>query len=534
MERLGYDPYKLIESAQLVQSEYDLGEIGAPDHEAGVCAYSVNAGDMTPEELSLSAAEDAACFPVPQVDDPAVAMDEAMGALREGIEDAKAKGTSIEFLDELQTILEETVDVIRLVLGGDPPVDIPPMRIKLKSEATPVRSRARRYSSAHREFLARHVKMLLDAGLCYRNPSSQWCAPPHIVPKGDGHRMTVDVREANKRVVPLVWSMSILEVEFDRLRGMKFYFSLDFFKGFWQFAVAVDCQEVYSILTEDSVITPTRVLMGGTNSVSYVQSTVQAMFGDLFDNGLLIWIDDLLGYADSPEELLRILRRVLTICEEKGLKLNPKKGKFFMAEALWCGRIVSGGGVRHDPARIQALRELPAPSTGQELQQFMCALNWMRMSLPAFNKLINPISQFVEKVYTAAGGRKKSLVRRVTLREVNGSEVELAALQSCKEALEHALTLAHQDPEKRLCVFTDVSDEHWGAAITQVPQNHLHRDFADQHHEPLMMRSGTFSGGAKHWAIVEKEAYAIVETCKRADYWFVGLMVSVCSPITEI
>eukprot|EP00644_Phytophthora_capsici_P005004 jgi/Phyca11/96647/e_gw1.1.158.1 len=261
------------------------------------------------------------------------------------------------------------------------------MRIKLKPGATPVRCRARRYSVTHRNFLAKHVKMLLDAGLCYRNPTSEWCSPPHVVPKGEDHRMTVDVREPNKRVVPVIWPMPILEVEFDRLRGMKFYFSLDFFKGFWQFAVAMDCHEIYSILTEDGVITPTRVLMGGTNSVAYVQSTVQAMFGDLFNNGLLIWIDDLLRYADSPEELLRILRSVLLICEKKGLKLNPKKCKFFMTEALWCGRVVSADGVRHDPARIDALRQMPVPSTGQELQQFICALNWMRTSLPAFNKL---------------------------------------------------------------------------------------------------------------------------------------------------
>ncbi|KAE9220918.1 hypothetical protein PF004_g13193 [Phytophthora fragariae] len=79
MERLGYDPYKLIASAQLVQSEYDLGDIEAPDLEA-----------------------------VPQVDDPAAAIDKVMSALRDGgdIEDAETKGVSIEFLDELKTILE--------------------------------------------------------------------------------------------------------------------------------------------------------------------------------------------------------------------------------------------------------------------------------------------------------------------------------------------------------------------------------------------------------------------------------------------
>ncbi|KAG6615409.1 uncharacterized protein IUM83_04906 [Phytophthora cinnamomi] len=90
------------------------------------------------------------------------------------------------------------------------------------------------------------------------------------------------------------------------------------------FAMAAFCQEIYSILTEAGVITPTRVLMGGTNSVAYVQSTVQQMFAEVFNNGLMIWIDDLLGYEDSDEGLLVLLKKVLTICADKGLKLNPK------------------------------------------------------------------------------------------------------------------------------------------------------------------------------------------------------------------
>ncbi|GMF34348.1 unnamed protein product [Phytophthora lilii] len=138
--------------------------------------------------------------------------------------------------------------------------------------------------------------------------------------------------------------MPILETVFEQLRGSTCYFSLDFFKGFWQFAIAVLCQEIYSILTEEGVITPTRVLMGGTNSVAYVQSTVQQMFDELFNNGLVIWIDDLLGYTDSDEGLLELLKNVLTICQTKGLKLNPKKCKFYLREALWCGRVVSGEG----------------------------------------------------------------------------------------------------------------------------------------------------------------------------------------------
>ncbi|GMF32898.1 unnamed protein product [Phytophthora fragariaefolia] len=48
MERLGYDPHKPIESAQLVQSDYDLGDIGSPDHNPGVCALGATSRELTP------------------------------------------------------------------------------------------------------------------------------------------------------------------------------------------------------------------------------------------------------------------------------------------------------------------------------------------------------------------------------------------------------------------------------------------------------------------------------------------------------
>ncbi|GMF10762.1 unnamed protein product [Phytophthora lilii] len=341
------------------------------------------------------------------------------------------------------------IDVFRIIIGRDPPMDMPPMEVTLKPGAVPVRCKARRYSPVHRAFLKKHINALISACLCYRNPRSKWCSPPYVVnkPEAGAHRMTVDVRGPNAWVESIVWPMPILETVFEQLRGSSRYFSLDL-QGFWQFAMAVLCQEIYSILTEDGVITPTRVLMGGTNSVAYVQSTVQQMFDELFNNGLMIWIDDLLGYADSDEGLLELLKKVLTICQTKGLKLNPEKRKFYVREALWCGRVVSGDGVCHDPARISALSNLPALTSGQELQQFVCALNWMRSSLPAFNKLIGPLVKMMEKVYERAGGRQKTQVRKVTLSDVGWGEAEVASLENCKQSLQNALQLAHPDPEE--------------------------------------------------------------------------------------
>ncbi|OWZ13041.1 Retrotransposon protein, Ty3-gypsy subclass [Phytophthora megakarya] len=63
--------------------------------------------------------------------------------------------------------------------------------------------------------------------------------------------------------------------------------------------------------------------MGGTNSVVYVQSTVQEMFAEDFNQDLLIWIDDLLSYDDTDEGRLVLLKTVLNIWKVKELTLNP-------------------------------------------------------------------------------------------------------------------------------------------------------------------------------------------------------------------
>ena len=103
---------------------------------------------------------------------------------------------------------------------------------------------------------------------------------------------------------------------------------LYFFKGYWQFALDPSCQELFSFLTDTGVYFSTRVMQGARDSVSCCQATVQEMFKDLLYNGLLIWLDDLLGYHSTAMGLLSVLELVLATCAAKGLKLHPDKYVF--------------------------------------------------------------------------------------------------------------------------------------------------------------------------------------------------------------
>ncbi|KAF0717916.1 Aste57867_2018 [Aphanomyces stellatus] len=242
------------------------------------------------------------------------------------------------------------------------------------------------------------------------------------------------------------------------------------------------------------------------------------MFAEQLYQGLLAWLDDLLGYHRTREGLLGVLEDVL-VCADKGLKLHPKKCSFYVNEARWCGRIISGTGVKHDPARVEALQQLPSPVTGADLQQYVCAINWMRMSIPGYNVLVQPLTELLKRVFAASGGkRNKYAAATILLEDVRWTSVHDDCLAKTKAVLGNVVELCHPDPQQRLCVFADASESHWGAVITQVPPDQQHRLLDAQNHQPLMFLSGTFTGAAGRWAIVEKEAHAIVETLARADY----------------
>jgi hypothetical protein len=54
-----------------------------------------------------------------------------------------------------------------------------------------------------------------------------------------------------------------------------------------------------------------------------------------------------------------------------------------------------------------------------------------------------------------------------------------------KELFAHAVTLAHPKQDYYLCLFTDVSDSHWGKISARVLKKQLKVSMHDQGHEPL-------------------------------------------------
>ena len=130
-----------------------------------------------------------------------------------------------------------------------------------------------------------------------------------------------------------------------------------------------------------------------------------------------------------------------------------------------------------------------------------------------------------------AAARRRRL-RRSSWREL-WTEQHQQTFGEVKNSLIHAVTLAHVDPGKLLCLFTDASDAHWASVLTHIPPCDLTKPFDQQLHEPLAFLAGSFRSSQARWSTPEKEAYAIVASVDRLDSYYYARKVSCYLPTTR-
>ncbi len=238
---------------------------------------------------------------------------------------------------------------------------------------------------------------------------------------------------------------------------------------------------------------------------------MQVVFGDDYVGQIvIIWIDDILIWANSSEELIQRLQMVIQRASEYGLKLSIKKAQFYTTEALWCGKIFTSKGVEHHSARIQGLISMPVLNTAAELMQFLAAANWMRDSIPEFAATMGPLQALLTQAMAGLKRRTKKAAAKVTLAKLWNEELS-KTWTLAKDVLENRVALGHIDPNMALCAFPDASERYWGLFVSQLPYQELHQATQSTQHHPLIFLSGMFTKNQTNWPIVEKEGYAVVQ-----------------------
>jgi len=316
--------------------------------------------------------------------------------------------------------MQKYIDIFRIKLGADEPAKVDPYRLSLKENYQPFRCTQRRYAPAQKVFIESTIRSLERIGAIKYNPTAKWASPALAVPKPGtkSFRFTVDLRGVNKQTVPVASAMPDLESMIRSIGDSKIFAKMDMVHAYWQIPLHPDSQEAMSIQTPIGVYTPQRILQGSTDAGNHFQSTTSQIFTALHD-WLLQWVDDFLMHS------------------------------------------------RFDPRNLKALQDMQYPTTGGELQQFMCATNWMRMGIPEYAVTVAPLHSLLEECYNAVGKRTKKAVAKLKIGE-NWRPEHAQAFEAIRNHLQEAVTLAFPKPQFTRCLFTDASDGYWAAVLTHM------------------------------------------------------------------
>ena len=250
--------------------------------------------------------------------------------------------------------------------------------------------------------------------------------------------------------------------------------------------------------------------MGGLNSASHLQACMERLLGDL--SGIGCYQDDILGCAKTGGSHVEKLRSVFSRLERKGLKLQLEKVILWAREVVFVGHKFTAAGCTADPSKVAALVGLERPETIKELSLFAHSSGFLRPYVLRFAELTAPLTNVINDALKKCP--KKGIKRtRAKAKKVNWDIPGLdEAWNKFKYALGHCILNSHRKPGWPLMTASDASKYAWGSLIFQVHPEERNLPLDEMRTvEILAVDSGTFKGAQKRWAIVDKEAFGVIQ-----------------------
>ena len=123
----------------------------------------------------------------------------------------------------------------------------------------------------------------------------------------------------------------------ERLAGYKFYCFLDGYSGYNQIAIDPMDQEKTTFTCPFGTFAFRRMPFGLCNALATFQRCMMAIFSDMVEDIIEIFMDDFSVFGNSFDTCLANLEKVLAHCEEANLALNWKKCRFMVREGIVLG-----------------------------------------------------------------------------------------------------------------------------------------------------------------------------------------------------
>jgi hypothetical protein len=126
---------------------------------------------------------------------------------------------------------------------------------------------------------------------------------------------------------------------------------------------------------------------GLTNAPTTFMRMMDDILRPFTNTFVVVYLDDILIYNKTWDEHLQHIQQVLHTLRQHKLYVNLEKCSFGMDRVHYLGYIIDQHGVHVDPAKIQVIRDCPAPTTLTELRSFLGLANFYRRFVLSFSHI---------------------------------------------------------------------------------------------------------------------------------------------------
>nr|GEW62895.1 reverse transcriptase domain-containing protein [Tanacetum cinerariifolium] len=140
-----------------------------------------------------------------------------------------------------------------------------------------------------------------------------------------------------------------------------------------------------------------RMPFGLCNASGSFQRCMLAIFHDIVEKTMEVFMDDFSVFRNSFETCLSRLDKMLQRCEDTKLCLNWEKSHFMVKEGIVLGHRISRNEIEVDKAKVDVITKLPHPTTVKGVRSFLGHAGFYRRFIKDFSKFSRPMTHFLEK-----------------------------------------------------------------------------------------------------------------------------------------
>jgi hypothetical protein len=134
-----------------------------------------------------------------------------------------------------------------------------------------------------------------------------------------------------------------------------------------------------------------------TNGPSYFMYLMNKVFMEYLDRFVIVFIDDILIFSKTMEELEEHLRLVLEKLRSIQLYAKFSKCEFWLTDVAFLGHVISAGGVSVDPGKVKDVLNWMPPTTASEIWSFLGLAGYYCQFIKDFSKIAKPMMKLLEK-----------------------------------------------------------------------------------------------------------------------------------------